>query len=354
MNTVVNSQALAHELRLINQIAPVKPGLPILKNVLLQAEGTLYLYATDLEIGLSTQCRAEVIEPGQVTLPAKHFLDIVEQLPDADVRIAHDGKHVHILSGAFRSRLQSLPPDDFPSLPTIEGEVTTFDAASLQAMVKRVRYAVSDKNKHVMNGALFSLQEKTAVLVATDGKRLTLASMSRSGAESSAIIPAKALDALSIFSGGQMSFSQGAQHLFFQGDGRLLFSRMLDGQFPAYERIIPQENDLRAEVDRAALAAALRRVGLASEESAAVVLAFSPEGLDITASSAEVGDAAEQVAIRYDGATLRVRCNWRHVLDFLEAAVGQTIMVALKDEKSPMLLKDGDQYWCVILLMRNS
>ena len=350
MRVVINSQLLAQELRLLNTIAPVKPALPILTNTLITANDALTFAATDLEIGFLTTCRAQIVEPGTITLPVKRLLDIIEQTT-GDVQISSEKHHVFIQSGAFKSRLQALQPEDFPTLPTVTGDITTLHTATLQAMIGRVRYAVAEGGKYTVNGALLKLTEQGGALVATDGKRLALTTGLRAGA-TSVIVPAKALDALAIFSEPEVAFSQSDRHLFFQAGNRLLISRTLEAQFPAYERILPRDNDKVAVVERAALSAALRRVGLLSEDNKACYLSFSAEGIDLTSSSAEAGDAAERVAAQYEGDPLRVCCSWRYLLDFLEAASGQTVTVSLKDVNSAILLTDGDNYIAVVMAMR--
>jgi DNA polymerase-3 subunit beta len=354
MNVTVNVPVFAQELRLLNQVVAQKPPLPILSNVLIRAElDQLYLATTDMEIAFSTVCKAVVGEPGVVTLPVKRLLDIVERLSDADVQIVTDKAHVHVRSGAFRGRLQTLSPDDFPTVPEPSEEPSMLPTVALQTMVGRVRYAVSDKTKYTVNGALLTLTDTLAALVSTDGKRLVVTSMPFSGQPTSVIIPTKTLDVLSaLFNDAQIAFSKGERHLFFQAGERMLASRMLEAKFPAYQRIIPQDTTKKATADRSALAAALRRVGIVSEENQACYLSFSESTLDITSSSAMVGDAAERVVIGYEGEPLSVCCSWQFVLDFLEAASGQLITISLKDANNPMLLTDGEDHLAVIMLMR--
>ncbi len=355
MNAIVNSQLLAQELRLLNQVAPTKPSLPILSSVLLRADlSGLQFEATDLEIALRTTCQAQVTEPGIVTLPAKRLLDLVEQLPNADVYLTTEKHHVYLRSGAFKGRLQSFPAEDFPALPEVSGATTTLPTAAMQTMIGRVRYAISDKGKYTVNGALFSLTEQVAALVATDGKRLSIATMSNNGSVSArVVIPAKALDALmTMFTDQTLDFSQSDRHLFFVSGERLLVSRMQEAQFPAYERIVTKGNNKVAVVDRVALSAALRRVGLMSEENQACYLEFADGCVTLNSSSAEVGEGAEQVVVQYTGDALKICVNWSFVLDFLEASSEQTVQVALNDAVSPLLFSDGDSYISVIMGMR--
>lgn len=355
MNLVVNSQLLAQELRLLAKIAPEKPAIAILSNILLQAGDELHLTATNLEVGLHTECQASVSVPGAITLPAKKMLDLLEQLPNADVKIMLDRSHVFITCGAFKSRLQTMPADDFPTLPTVDGQVTPLPAVALRTLIDRTRYAIAEKsNKYTLDGSLLSLVDGVMAMVATDGKRLSLATATRpSGPASSLIIPSKTLDILLAFlTDDDVEFSQTDRHLFFQVGHRVLFSRMLDGKFPGYEAIIPRENTNVAVVERAPLMAALKRVLLMSEENQAVNFRFSQGSLSLTTSSAIIGEADESVFANYNHSDLKVCVNGTFILDFLTAAIGQTVTISMKDATSAMLLADGDSFINVAMVMR--
>lgn len=354
MNITVNSTALVQELRLLNHVVPAKPTLPILGNLLLRAEmETLTFSATDLEVSFKTSCRASVTEPGAMTIPAKRLLDLVEQMPDGDVQIVADKSFVRILSGAFKSRLQTMPVDDYPSLPLAEGERSSFSTSQLHTMIHRVRYAISDKTKYMISGALLTVDKATA-LVATDGKRLAIAAAPLTpGPKRNVTLPSATLDALlALFTDEQLEFSHSARHLFFQTGDRLLVSRMIDGDFPKYERIIPKHNDKRAVIDRTQFMAALKRVSLLSEQNQAVFLSFEPSALHMTSSSADAGEAFERVNVKYDGPAIKLCISWRYVLDFLEAATNGTTTLDFKDSSTPLLMTDGADFVNVVICMR--
>ena len=347
MNITTNTMALANELRILTKIAPPKPSIAILSHVLLRAEDQLYLSATDLEIAMSAECRATVHETGSMALPAKTLLDILEQLPDADVNI-DNGK---ITSGAFRSKLSALPHEDFPALPAINGDSIPLSGQSLRRLIDRTAYAISDKTqKYVLDGALLSLNGEVMAMVSTDGKRLSVATAARAaGIDQSVVLPSKTLDVL-LAQSGDLLFSRGERHLFFSHGKRLLISRMLEGEFPRYERIIPKGNDQMANVSRIALAAALKRVGLVAE---GVHMTFTSGALNLTSRSTEIGDADESVAIRYDGPDVHLCANWKYLLDFLDHATEQTVTIAIKTSATPLLLTDGNDFINVIMVMRD-
>lgn len=360
MNVTVNSQTLAAELRLLNKIAPSKPSIAILSHALFQADDRLHMYATDLELSLGTDCAAQVDEVGEVALPIGNLLAMVEQFPDADVNVAADRTQVVVRCGGFKSRLQALPTDDFPEMPQPDGEAITLDAKSFGYLIARTRHAVSaTTTKHVLKGALLTLAEANgsgsgiAAMVATDSKQLALATSAYSGPALSVVIPVKTLDVLvGQLDDGQVEVTLGKRHSFYAVGGRLLASRMLEGAFPKYERIIPKQNDKLIVVERQAFASALRRVKLAAGETAAVYMKMADGTMELSSSSAEVGSADESVRIAYDGPPLKICINGGFVLDFLNASSKQQVTMALKDQKSAALLTDGDDYITVIMLMR--
>lgn len=353
MNVTVNSQVLATELRALNKVVPTKPAIAILSYALLRADDKLHLYATDLEVGLNTECAAHVDVPGTIVLPVAKFLAMVEQFPDADVTLTADGDKVLVRCNAFRSKLQALPKEGFPVQPTVEGEACTLDALALRALIGKTRYAISaTAAKYVLQGALLTLAGPMGTMVTTDSKRLAIAMMGRTGADQRIVVPMKTLDLLASQSDvGDVTLTVGPRHLFFASAGRLLISRAIDGQFPKYDSIVPRDNDKLIVADRSALAAALRRVILAAEESQAVYFDITPGQLLLSSSSAEVGSADEVVPVD-TAITLKICINGSYVHDFLSVALDQTVAFKLKDEKSAMLMSDGNDHVGVVMLMR--
>jgi len=340
MNITCNTTQLAAELRLLTKVAPAKSTLPILSHVLLRAEDQLYLSATDLEIAYSTSCPATIHEIGESALPAHTLLSMLEQLPDGDVTIHKD----RITSSGFTSRIAALPAADFPPLPASEGDMMII--SGLPRLIERVTYAVRDKTqKYILEGALLSLVGNVMAMVAVDGKRLSIATASRSGPDVEVVLPHKTMDVLQGVT-GEVQFSRSERHLFFKYGRRLLVSRTLDGKFPNYQRIIPRGNDQVASANRVQLSAALRRVGLVAET---LYLSFEEGRLSLTSRSAEIGDAEEDVQIQYSGPAVRLCVNWKYVLDFLDHAVEPLVSMAIKDSKSPLMLSDGVDYVNVVM-----
>ena len=370
MELVVRKNDLLRELQLFQGIVERKNTIPILANVLIEAKGDqVGFLATDLEVGLRSRCAATVTKPGSLTLPAKKFFEIVKSLPETDIRIAEDKGGVKIAADRFDSRLQTLPREDFPTLPESGGTPTaSLDRSAVKEMVAKTQFAITGEDtRYFLNGALFVLKPEEMSLVATDGHRLALVSVNRNGGkgkndadESKAILPKKTLGELGRLLGegdGDIVYERGENHLFFQVGDRMLISRMIDGQFPAYERVIPKGNDKHIEFERDRLTNAVKRVALLSNErSRAVKMQIEKGKVDVTSSSPDLGEAKETLPVEYSGSPMQICFNAQYVLDFLAAVATDVVSLELKDEVSQAVMKpvgaDGYDYTYVIMPMR--
>ena len=367
MELVVRKNDLLRELQLFQGIVERKNTIPILANVLLEAKGDqVQFLATDLEVALRSSCAASVAKPGSVTLPAKKFYEIVKSLPDTDIRIAQDKNSVKVAAERFDSRMQTLPREDFPALPQSSGGPTaTLSRASLKEMVAKTQFAITGEDtRYFLNGAQFILRPDSMSLVATDGHRLALVTCARAGnakeEESKVILPKKTLGELSrlLLEGeGDISYARSENHIFFDVGGRTLISRMIDGQFPAYERVIPKGNDKHIDFERDRLTSAVKRVALLSNErSRAVKFQVEKGKVDVTSSSPDLGEASETLPIDYSGPTIQICFNAQYVLDFLSAVNTDVVTLDLKDDVSQAMMKpvaaEGYDYTYVIMPMR--
>lgn len=357
MEISINNGILANELRLLNKITPAKPTMAELGHVLFTVDGgECTISATNLEVMMTIGCKqAKVTADGQFLLPAKTLFDIAERLANVDVVMTLDKTHVNISAGAFKSRLSTARVENFPTIPQAEGEILTLPASSLAALIDRVQYAIPDKaQNYVLTGALLILHP-TMGLVAVDGKRLSMSIDSHQHPTpiDNVVIPKQTLDVLHDHCDGasQVQFSRAANHLFFGVDNRMLVSRVLDGTFPNYKPIIPQDCSIIIPVSRSLLAAALRRVGVLSEESRAIDFTFKENVLLLTSGSI-TGDAIEEITVVYTGEPFTVCANGNYVLEFLEHAVNSQISMQFKTTSSPMLLTDGERFLNVITILK--
>jgi DNA polymerase-3 subunit beta len=364
---VVRKNDLLKELSLLQGIVERKNTIPILANVLIDAaKDQVSLLATDLDVGLRSACEATVSKPGTLTLPAKKLFEIVAALPDVDIRLAEDkgGKSVTITADRFESRMQTLPAGEFPTPPNDAGTPqATLPGAAVKRMIQHTRFAItSEDTRYFLNGAQLVLQPDTMSMVATDGHRLAFVRVK--GASGAAgplevLLPRKTLNEIARLIDGAdaIEFSQGENHLFFRAGARLLISRKIDANFPAYERVIPKNNDKRIEFDRDRLGAAVRRVRLLSNErSKAVKFVVGKDQVEITSSTPEVGEAHEVLPVDYGGSALQICFNADYVDNFLSVVETEGVELEFKDEMSQAVMKpigaDGYDYTYVIMPMR--
>ena len=367
MELTVRKSDLLRELQLFQGIVERKNTIPILANVLFEADGDgiVQLLATDLEVTLRSQCAASIKKAGSLTIPAKKLFEIVRSLPDTNIHIEEGAKSaVNISADRFKSRMQTLPREDFPTVPEPgDAERVSLPREVLHTMVAKTQFAITGEDtRYFLNGALFILAAESMSLIATDGHRLALAKAAREGGnkeESRAILPKKTLLELTrLLSDGEESVQYvcSENHLFFQIDGRQLSSRMIDAQFPAYERVIPKGNDKRIEFDRDRLTSAIKRVALlSSERSRAVKIQVSKDTVEVTSSSPEVGEAKELLAVDYPGEDLEICFNAQYILDFLAVVDTETVTLRLKDEISQAIMHPAGadaEYTYVIMPMR--
>jgi DNA polymerase-3 subunit beta len=376
MELVVRKMDLLRELQLFQGIVERKNTIPILANVLIEAaDGEVKLLATDLEVGLRSRCDASVTKRGALTLPAKKLYEIIKALPETDVRIEEDRNGVKVAADRFDSRMQTLPREDFPTLPEATGTINaTLARDVLKQMVGKTQFAITGEDtRYFLNGALFILRPDSMSLVSTDGHRLALVTVPRDAGKTKSkpsadskddevrvILPRKTLLELGrlLSEGeGEILYERGENHLFFNIGGRLLISRMIDGQFPAFERVIPKSNDKRVEFDRDRLTSAVRRVALLSNErSRAVKFQMDKGKVEIASSSPEFGEAKEVLMVDYTDAPVTICFNAQYVLDFLGATETDSVALEFKDEMSQAVMKpigaEGYDYTYVIMPMR--
>jgi len=368
MELSVSKADLLRELQFFQGIVERKNTIPILANILIDAKGSeVRLAATDLEVGLKSRCAAKIEKPGSLTLPAKKLFEIIKSLPDTDVLIQEDKNGVKVAADRFESRLQTMSRDDFPAMPDSSGPGdATLPRDITRQMVAKTQFAITGEDtRYFLNGALLVLRPKEMSMVATDGHRLALVTAPRESApgapdELRVIVQKKTLLELGRLlgeAGDEVIFEKGENHLFFRFADRVLVSRMIDGQFPAYERVIPKGNDKAVEFDRDRLTNAVKRVALlANERSRSVKFQIDAGEVTVTSNSSEFGEAKEVIPVEYSGPSVTICFNAQYVLDFLAVAETEVVVLQFKDEMSQAVMKpvgaSGYDYTYVIMPMR--
>jgi DNA polymerase-3 subunit beta len=367
MELVVRKSDLLRELQLFQGIVERNTTIPVLGNVLMEADGEeLRFLATDLQVALRSRCAASVAKGGRLTLPAKKFFEIIRVLPETEVRIEQDKTGVKVAADRFDSRMQTMPAEDFPSLPgaSMEGALS-LPAGPLRQMIARTQFATtSDDTRYFLNGVLLISAADSFSLVATDGHRLALTSSRREGGppeETRVILPKKTVSELARLLAdveGEIKYERQENHLFFRVGDRTLVSRMIEAQFPAFERVVPKGNDKFVEFERERLSNALKRVALLSpERSRAVKFSIEEGKVEVSSSSPEFGEAKEVIQVEeYKGPSLQIGFNGQYVLQFLDVVDTDKVALELKDEVSQAVMKpvgqEGFDYTYVLMPMR--
>jgi DNA polymerase-3 subunit beta len=370
MEFSVTKSALLNELSTTQGVVERKTTIPILSNLLVEAKGSqLTITATDLELSIRTSCEATIKKEGAGTIPAKKLLELVRLLPEGEIKVKLLENHwVEIVSDRKKYKLVGMAKENFPALPVMPHTLVKIPAAIIENLIRKTKFAISmEESRYTLNGGLLILKPDTLAMVATDGHRLALAETDHKltglNGEVKVLIPKKAMDEVEKLASAAGSddalieFAKDESHLFFQVGHRLLISRILTGQFPNYEAVLPRDNNKTVVIERAELSDAVRRVSqLADQRSHAVKLAVSKEGIEISASSPEYGEAKENIEKEFKGEPIAIGFNSSYMLDFLGAAADGPISIELKDEQSAgqmrPLADESYRYRYIIMPMR--
>ncbi len=365
MKITIERGALLKALNHVQSVVERRNTIPILANVLLSAEdGQLSLTATDLDIEIVEGVPADIATAGGTTAPAHTMYDIVRKLPDgAQIEINHDtesGK-VTVTAGRSRFALQSLPREDFPAaaagdLP-YSFELSTKD---LFRLVDKTRFAIStEETRYYLNGIYLHAVDGKLRAVATDGHRLARVDMALpKGADGmpGIIVPRKTVTELLklLEAGGDavVKVAVSDTKIRFEVGSVILTSKLIDGTFPDYGRVIPTENDKSMEVDGKLFASAVDRVStISTERSRAVKLDLDDGKVTLAVNNPDSGSATEELGVDYKGDALEIGFNARYLLDITQQLDGPTAHFELSDAGSPTVVRDGDDPEALYVLM---
>jgi DNA polymerase-3 subunit beta len=369
MKLSISKEQMIQGLQSVQNIVSTRTTLPVLSNVLLRAEGNrLDLTATDLDISISSGVEANVAEPGAVTIPAKKLFGIVKELPAPQIELEVDDKHVcRITAGASFYRINGLAAEEFPAFPKVaENRSITLPQEKLKSLLRKTSFAIStDESRFVLNGIFMSLKDHKITLVATDGRRLALAEEDvdlETNSQGECIVPSKAIAELSRLVGTQndieLKFTDNQAAFTLKGSNgfsTVIISKLIDGNYPNYRQVIPNETKERISLVREELLSALRRAEImTSEKSNSVKLSFGKNRVEITANTPDVGEARESIAINYKGPEIAIAFNPAYLMDPLKALDNDEVYLELIDELSPGVVKINGPFLYVIMPMRMS
>ncbi len=351
------SAGLQKVLTVINPRSPI----PVLSNILVAAQqDAVHLTATDLDLSVRVSVEANVAEFGETTVPAKFTASIVREAPADEVQIELGANETaEIVSGSAFFSIRGISANDFPALPTAEGgQALAVDQKLLKAMLQRTGYAAStDESRPILNGVLLRFKEGRLSAVATDGRRLALVEQDvevDSQVALDLVIPSKAIAELirSLGDDGQVRIRATASQVIFDTDNLTVYSKLLDGAYPNFAQVIPAPADHRIVLERELFMNAVRRVALmTSEKSNSVKLVFQKNRVVITASSVDIGEAREEVPVKYDGAEISVAFNPTLLAEPLRYLVSDEIFMEISSPTSPGVIKTEEPFLYVIMPM---
>ena len=367
MKVTVERAELLKSLAHVHRVVERRNTIPILANVLMRSDPRgLALRATDLDIEIVETIAAEVQEEGATTVPAHTIYDIVRKLPEgAQVQIETSGDRSTLTVRAGRSRfaLQTLPENEFPDLAA--GEMThsfTLPAGELKRLVDKTQFAIStEETRYYLNGIYLHVADAGGPVlraVATDGHRLaqaqTAAPTGASGMPG-VIVPRKAvaeIQRLAENADAEVTVELSAAKIRVSLDRVVLTSKLIDGTFPDYGRVIPVGNDKTLVVDKADFASAVDRVStVASERGRAVKLSIADGKLTLSVTNPDSGSATEEIEVEYAAEPIDIGFNSRYLLDITSQIEGSTAELKLADPGSPTLVQDPDKRGALYVLM---
>lgn len=328
MKIKIAKETLLQGIQTVQNIVSTKATLPILSNMLIETRRDIVkLNTTDLDIGISCELPVETIEEGAITIPAKRFSDIVKELPAGDISIlVKKNNQIDIEGQKCRFKLIGLPKEEFPKFPEFKNkEAVQVNQRDLKEMIRMTQFAVShEESRYVLNGVLIEIQESIIRMVATDGRRLAKSEkqlLSITKNDIAVIIPIKAIHEIyrNLSDEGHVSIIKGMNQVLFDIEGTLIASRIIEGDFPNYDQVIPKPAAQKISIDTQELLSAIRRANLlATPDFQAIKFEVFADKLVVSKSTPNVGESREEVPITYNGKELMVGFNPQFLIDVLK------------------------------------
>ncbi|MCD4780126.1 MAG: DNA polymerase III subunit beta [Candidatus Omnitrophica bacterium] len=361
MKIKISKENLLAGIQTVYNIVSNKISLPILSNILLQTkDNKLILNATDLDIGISCEVPVDIVGEGGITIPAKRFSDIVKELPQGEITInAKKNNQVDIEGQLCRFKLNGLPKDEFPKFPEFKDkEVFQLDQELLKEMFQLTAFAVShEESRYVLNGVLLEIIDNHIKIVATDGRRLAkiqkqLKNVTKK--EISVILPIKAVQEImrNLTDEGVVSFVVGSNQVLFDIDSVLIATRVIEGDFPNYNQVIPKETTTKIKVLTKDILSAIRRANLlATPDFQAIKFEVFKDKLVVSKQTPDIGESREEVVIEYTGEELVVGFNPQYLIDYLKNINEKYSFMELLGTDKPAIFRMAD-YLYLALPMR--
>jgi DNA polymerase-3 subunit beta len=358
---------LQEGLAMVAASIPSKTTLPVLANILIETtDKGIRLSGTDLDIAVSTEVTADVDVAGAVTIPAKKLTEIARELMPSPVKVATAGEQrVTLECGQSKFKLLGIPRDEFPTFPSVRfADAWRIRSADLHQLISHTVFAVStEESRPILNGVLWELRPDHMRMVATNGHRLAKMDVPIAGgsaASSDLIVPPKALDQVRrLFPAEEdLEIARGENHLGFRSPLTSVFTRLIEGPYPPYDRVIPRDNDRIAIIDKASLSGALRRmVIVASDQTHRIRMSLNTGMVKFSVQTPDLGEAQDELAIRYTGDPLDIGFNASYLLEILRNMPTEDVRMTFKAPDNAATIEpegwtDPAKYLCLVMPLR--
>lgn len=364
MKIRINQANLLKGLLKVQNIATKTTTMPILSNVMLCAESNeITLFATDLQVGVRGSYECEVERAGAVAIPCKRFYEIVKELPESNIMIELlDNYWVNIECDSIKFKISGINPEDYPKFPDVKTESSIkVEVELLAELIGKTVYAIStDEGRLNIAGMLWRMEGKEFELVSTDGHRLAKVNAELDGADGKfrVTVPRKGIQEIRRIlesDEGNAEFSIGKNYLLMKKDEVEVVVRLIESEFPDYERVLVENAKIKLTVDREVLRHSVKRVSLMSnEKTRAIRLKITDNRIELSSNDPEVGEATELIECEYGGEEVVVGFNSRYLLDAIEVMDGGKVTMELNEPLSPCMFssEEDKQYVGVIMPMR--
>ena len=358
MKLRVPKDILLSAIQTVQNVVSSKTTLPILSNILIETKkSTLRFNATDLDIGISCEIPVETIEEGAITIPAKRFSDIIKEMPPGEILIhAKKNNQIDIEGDICRFKLNGLPKEEFPKFPEFKDkEVIHIGQGLLKNMLGLTSFAVShEESRYILNGVLFEITGDMIRMVATDGRRLAKVEKKLEKAvkkDIAVIIPTKAVQEINrnLKNEGEVSFIVGMNQVLFDIDGILIATRIIEGEFPNYNQVIPKPTKNRIKMSTQDLLSSIRRANLlATADFQVVKFEVFSDKMVISKTTPDVGESREEISVEYGGPEMIVGFNPHFLIDFLKNIEQEHIDMELLGADKPAVMRLGDYLYLAL------
>jgi DNA polymerase-3 subunit beta len=367
MRLTISREKLQEGLNAVTASIPGKTTLPVLANILVETtDRGIKLSGTDLDIAVSTEVAADVEISGAVTIPAKKLSEIARELPPAPVRIAAIGEQrITLECGRSKFKLLGLPRDEFPTFPAVKFDDSwRIRSGDLQKLISHTAFAVStEESRPILNGVLWELRPDRMSMIATNGHRLAKMDVPITGDSAPSndlIVPPKALEQVRrLFPPEEeLEIGRGENHIGFRSPFTAVYTRLIEGPYPNYEQVIPKDNDRVAIADKAALVSALKRMSVvASDQTHRIRLSFNSGMLKFSVQTPDLGEAQDELPIRFSGDQLDIGFNASYLLEILRYIPTDDVRITLKAPERAATLEpegwsDPASYLCLVMPLR--